>query len=50
MRLTVRDVQRMKGQGERSAMVTAYDDTSAQRAALAGLGGAAPAEVGAGGG
>jgi 3-methyl-2-oxobutanoate hydroxymethyltransferase len=37
MRLTVRDVQRMRGQGERSAMVTAYDYTSAQLVERAGL-------------
>lgn len=37
MRLTVRDVQRMKGQGERIALVTAYDYTSAQLVERAGL-------------
>ncbi|MFQ5860784.1 MAG: 3-methyl-2-oxobutanoate hydroxymethyltransferase, partial [Dehalococcoidia bacterium] len=37
MRVTVRDVQQMKGRGERFATVTAYDYTSAKIADEAGI-------------
>ena len=37
MAITLRDVQRMKDQGERIAMVTAYDYASARIADRAGV-------------
>src|SRR6187399_3171116 len=37
MRLTIRDIQKMKSTGERIAMLTAYDATSAHLSEAAGV-------------
>ncbi|MBC7809580.1 MAG: 3-methyl-2-oxobutanoate hydroxymethyltransferase, partial [Burkholderiales bacterium] len=37
MRLTIRDIQKMKSKGELIAMMTAYDATSARLSELAGV-------------